>query len=62
MRKFLMLMLLALVCAGASGCMSGNPCGQGWHPGAMFQHNQTNGCCCESSYMSAPVMQAPCCQ
>lgn len=57
MRKLLLLSLLAFVCAGATGCISTNPCGPSWHP--LFQRNQN--CCCET--YSAPVVQsAPCCQ
>lgn len=62
MRKILMLSLLALVCAGASGCISTNPCSPGWHPGALFQRHPAAECCCDPC-MSAPVVQsAPCCQ
>ena len=36
MRKLLMLSLLALLTASATGCISSNPCG-GWHPGALAE-------------------------
>jgi len=61
MRKLLMLSLLALLTAGATGCISSNPCG-GWHPGALFERRQAAECCCQP-VMSAPVMQqGSCCQ
>jgi hypothetical protein len=58
MRKLLLLSLLALLTAGATGCMS-NPCG-GWHPGALLGRHPAECCCHESTMMSAPVYQQGC--
>jgi hypothetical protein len=61
MRKLLMLSLLALLTASATGCISSNPCGGGWHPGSMLFGNRHD-CCCEHT-MSAPAYtQGGCCQ
>jgi hypothetical protein len=63
MRKLLMFSLLALLTASATGCMSSNPCGGGWHPGALFGRHP-NECCCESQ-MAHPVYSqggGGCCQ
>ncbi len=62
MRKLLMLSLLVLLTAGATGCISSNPCG-GWHPGALLGINRRSADCCCEPVMSAPVMQqGACCQ
>jgi hypothetical protein len=53
MRKLLILSILALLTAGASGCAGRNSCGESWRPGyylfgAGRSHNQQNqNQCCD---------------
>jgi hypothetical protein len=68
MRKLLILSILVLLTAGATGCVGQNPCGgTTWRPGyylfGLGRNNQpTHADCCDPSG-SAPVMTAaPCCQ
>ncbi|HEV3138283.1 MAG TPA: hypothetical protein VGZ26_10270 [Pirellulales bacterium] len=68
MRKLLILSLLTLVAASATGCSS-NPCGDSWRPGYYlfgWGRNQHPVQCCDpcggGGVMGAPMMSAPCCQ
>jgi hypothetical protein len=56
MRRFLMLSVLALMSAGASGCASNHPC----HPCSWFGAHQHMGCFGSGMGMGmAPAMAAP---
>lgn len=73
MRKLLILSVLVVMAAGATGCVSQNPCGgNSWRPGYYLfglgrnqQPTQADACCdpCGGGAMAAPMMTAaPCCQ
>jgi hypothetical protein len=74
MRKLLILSVLVVLAAGATGCVGSNPCGNTtWRPGyylfGLGRSNQpTHAECCDPcgagpAVMAAPVMTAaPCCQ